>query len=133
MKQLSLPAILKSPSSCLYVDVNSDQIIVKHVYILVQGPTLHTRRSFNVFTIFIPSARKTLFFQKKITLFNVQFMATQVAVQTKVNLKVFGDSSARLTATRKLVGMHNNIKQATTHKLPEIFLELIVVFFTNND
>ena len=50
----------------------------------------------------------------------------------KVNLKVFGDSSARLTAIRKLVGMQSKIKQATTHKAPEIFLELIVVFFSGD-
>ena len=33
-----------------------------------------TRRSFNAFSVFIPSVRKTLFFQKKIKLFNVQFI-----------------------------------------------------------
>ena len=74
--------------------------------------------------------RKTLFFQKKIKLFNVQFMVTHVYDQIYDNLIVFADFSARLNAMLKFVGMYNNIKQATTHKAIEIFCKFTVVLFS---
>ena len=57
-----------------------------------------TRRSFNVFSIFIPSVRKTLFFQKKIKLFNVLFMLAHVNATTKANSLVLVDLRERLNA-----------------------------------
>ena len=90
------------------------------------------RRSFNVFSIFIPSVRKTLLFQKKIKVFNVQFMVLHVAVQMKDNLIVFVDMRARLNAVSMLVGMHSNIRQATSHKAVEMFLKFFVFPFPDD-
>ena len=76
--------------------------------------------------------RKTLFFQKKIKLFNVQFMVIHVYDQIYDNLIVFADFSARLNTMLKLVGMYNNIKQATTHKAIEMFCKFTVVLFSGD-
>ena len=50
-----------------------------------------------MFSIVIPSARKTLFLQKKIKLFNVQFMAAHVTPM-KANSLLFVDFSETLNA-----------------------------------
>ena len=74
--------------------------------------------------------RKTLFFQKKIKLFNVEFMVTHVNAQTEDNLTLFEDFSIRKNATLTLCGMDNNIKQATAHKPVEMFLKFATVLLS---
>ena len=71
--------------------------------------------------------RKTLFFQKKIKLFNVQFMLLHVSAQMKDIFIVFVDFPVRLNVMKKLAGMENNIKQATAHKPTEMFFKFTVV------
>ena len=76
--------------------------------------------------------RKTLFFQKKINLFNVEFMVIHVYDQIYDNLIVFVDLSAKLNTMLKLVGMQNNIRQATTHKAIQMFCKFTVVLFSGD-
>ena len=72
--------------------------------------------------------RKILFFQKRIKLFNVKFMATHVNdhVQDKFAFVNFPASS---NAMSKLIGMDNNNVQPTAHKAVEMFFKFIVVLF----
>ena len=76
--------------------------------------------------------RKTLFFQKKIKLFNVQFRVIHVYDQIYDKFIVFADLSARLNAMLKLVGMYNNIREAKTHKAIEMFCKFTVVLFSGD-
>ncbi len=77
-------------------------------------------RPFIVFSIFIPSARRTLFFQKKIKLLNVEFMLTIVSAQREDNLAlVVVAFPTILNTTERPVGMDNTTKQAAASKQVE--------------
>ena len=93
-----------------------------------------TRRSFNVFNIFIPSVRKTLFFQKKIKLLNVQFIVKNVAVQMTDNLafeaSLFSEFMLKIIYIQ--FGINNTTRQATTNKQVEILFKFILVLFSGD-
>ena len=74
--------------------------------------------------------RKTLFFQKKIKLFSVEFMVIYIYDQIYDNLIVFADLAARLNAMLKLAGRYNNIRQPTTHNAVEMFFKFFLFLFS---
>ena len=74
--------------------------------------------------------RKTLFFQKKIKLFNVQFMVLHESAQIEENVIVLKDFPARLNAMFKLVGRYNNMRQPTTHNAAEMFFKFFLFLFS---
>ena len=84
--------------------------------------------------IFIPSVRKTLFFQKKIKLFNVQFMVNIVVTQMWDNLALEAClfSVLRLYTMYTTAGIDNSTRQATTNKQVEILFKSIVVLFSGD-
>ena len=93
-----------------------------------------TRRSFNVFSVFIPSVRKILFFQKKIKLLNVPFIVNIVVAQMRDNLAL--EPCLFVTMILKtvytLAGMDNTTRQATTNEQVEILFKFIVVLFSGD-
>ena len=76
--------------------------------------------------------RKTLFFQKKIKLFNVQFMVLHESAQIEENVIVLKDFPARLNAMFKLVGRYNNMRQPTTHNAGEMFFKFSLLPFSSD-
>ena len=106
-------------------------ILKKNHHRLAYDPT---RRPFNVFSIFIPSVRKTLFFQKKIKLLNVPFIVNIVVAQMRDNLAL--EPCLFLTSILKtvytLIGMDNTTRQATTNEQVEIVFKFIVVLFSGD-
>ena len=69
--------------------------------------------------------RKTLFFQKKIKLFNVQFMVLHVNAQMKDNLIMFSEFSARSNAMLKPSGVYSNIRRQKPIKPSKYFSNLL--------
>ena len=66
---------------CYFKNVTTLSIASEAQYINEGSTQGLMRQSFNAFNIFIPSLRKTLFFQKKIKLFNVEFIVLHVSAQ----------------------------------------------------
>ena len=86
-------------------------------------------RSFIFFIIFIPSSRKSLFFQKKIRLLNEQLIAYAVVVHTPVTVALFDFvPSNKPTTMEKLIGTEKNTRQATASKQVLMFFKLILLF-----
>ena len=86
----------------------------------------------SVISIFIPSARKILFFQKKIRLLIVQFMLYSVSVQMLESFKLVAClfSKALSKTMYVLVHMVNTTRQATTNKQEEILFRFMVALFS---
>ncbi len=83
-----------------------------------------------MFSIFIPSARKILFFQKKIKLLNEEFMVDRVCAQTKDNFAFVVDTfPTKPNTTKRPIGMDITTTQAAASKQDETFFKFILLLF----
>ena len=86
-----------------------------------------------MFSIFTP-VRKTLFFQKKMRLFNVELMVNSVPTQIRDSITMEASlfPVLILKTMYTLNGMDNTTRETTTNKQVEILFKFIVVLFSED-